>query len=122
MAGIVCFTMGRIRELFACGLLIVLAAAACDGGSPTLQLATGPVSEDNFRTQVRQTAFVQPGTFEVACGYFHPSANPHPEPEFLETFQRAINPFGSQTPVATPVVEDELRAVEIIGEECEDLT
>lgn len=91
------------------------------GGSPTLQLRTGPISEDEFRIQVRQSALVQSPSFDIACDFFRPTANSIPAPEILEVFQR-INPFASRTPIAEPVLDDEIRAVEIIGEECESLT
>ena len=112
-------------------LLIVLLGAACSGdgdqlpdqetGSPTLQLSTGPISENEFRVQVRQSALVQSQIFDSVCGFFSPTANSISAPEFLEVFQRQ-NAFTSRTPIAQAVLDDEIRAVEIIGEECESLT
>jgi len=92
-----------------------------EAGSPILQLSTGPISEDQFRVQVRQSALVQSPIFDMVCDFFRPTASSISAPEFLELFQRT-NPFTSRTPVAEPVLDDEIRAVEIVGEECESLT
>ena len=114
-------------------LLIVLLGAACgsgddsdqlpdqETGSPTLQLSTGPISENEFRVQVRQLALVQSQSFDSVCGFFSPTANSFSAPELLELFQR-LNVFTSRTPIAQAVLDDEIRAVEILAEECESLT
>ncbi len=92
-----------------------------EDGSPMLQLSTGPISENEFRVQVRQSALVQLQNFDIACSFFGPTANSFSAPEILEAFQR-LNAFTSPTPIAQAVLDDEIRAVEIIGEECESLT
>ncbi len=112
--------MGRISAPYLVVFLAVL-AIACSSGSPTLQLRTGPIAEDAFRVQVRQTAFINPAIFDIACGFFSPSANPIPTPEFLEAFQKA-NPFATVVSPLEVHSADEERAVEIIAEECESLT
>lgn len=112
--------MRRMSAAFLIAILIVL-TLACSSGSPTLQLRTGPMSEDAFRVQVRQAAFLSPATFDITCDFFSPSANPMPTPEFLALFQRN-NVFVTVVRPLELHSADEARAVEIIGEECESLT
>ncbi|MCH8009291.1 MAG: hypothetical protein IIC91_10545 [Chloroflexi bacterium] len=101
--------------------MAVLLAVACSSGSPTLQLRTGPITEDAFRIQIRQTAFVQPVLFRANCS---PLTRYSPM-ELLEAFESLV-PFvtpGAQTRFDSDdeITTDEVRAIEIIREECERL-
>ncbi len=106
-------SLARVVSLVALALLV----NACNGGSPTLQLSTGAITEDAFRIQIRQTALTQPPSFDILC----PLLNDVPVGEVLDRFAR-VSLFAAQTPVAQADPEDELRAAEILREECESLT
>ncbi len=99
------------------GFLLLVLTSACNGDSRILELDSGPISEDALRVQIRQAAFNQPLSFEYMCSI--------PETftagEVLDLFAY-VNLFATRTPVAQADANDELRAVEILREECESLT
>ena len=119
------YTQRTMRRISAAALVVFLfvLAMACGGSdSPTLQLRTGPITEDAFRVQVRQTAFLTPGLFDVICSGVNGSSTDGPSTaDFMQAFQR-INPFATVVRPLEYHSADASRAVQIIAEECESLT
>jgi len=102
--------------------LVVALAISCRSASPTLELRTGSITEEGFRIQVRQIAFLQPGIFDITCEVFvGSSVDASSTARVLEAFQKA-NPFVTVVRPLEFHSADAARAVEIIAEECESLT
>ncbi len=98
-------------------VLVLVLTSACNGDSRILELGTGPISEDALRVQIRQAAFNQPTLFTTMCSIREALT----ADELLDVFER-VNLFATRTPPAQADADDELRAVEILREECESLT
>ena len=118
------YTQRTMRRINAASLivLVVVLAMACSSSSPTLELRTGPISEDAFRIQVRQTAFLTPGLFDGSCSEVTGSSTTGPSTaDLIQAFQR-INPFATVVRPLEYHSADASRAVEILRQECESLT
>ncbi|MCH8009293.1 MAG: hypothetical protein IIC91_10555 [Chloroflexi bacterium] len=96
---------------------LVLLTMACSSSSPTLQLRTGPITEDEFRTQILQTAFAQPSGVDFICTA---ASGLLPE-ELLDAYDQ-VNLFVGESPPSAPSAEQSAKAADILIEQCEDLT
>lgn len=108
--------MGRISAALLVIFLAVILTMACSGGSPTLQLGTGPISEDEFLLQIRQNVMARPDVMRRICD----DLSELPDVEAIATFT-AANYMANGTPVASPDPDGEARAASILRAECDRL-
>lgn len=107
--------MGRIIAASVLVFLVVL-TVACSSESPTLQLASGTITEDEFRTQFRQSVFLQPSGGDIVCSVSRSNSE-----EMLSAYYDS-GFFIGRSVTNAPVAEDSDRAIELLIEECDDLT